>query len=135
MSSSAICWFEECLTARVNGDQVDVQDGAAALKLLEALPSGNVDPVQRQQWLKNAVAALGALKPSLKALAERRGQLTEDDHRRVREASLRRGESLPMRCKCKPTPAVDVIGLFRLLPTPTLGAMSRNTATVTFQAL
>jgi hypothetical protein len=94
-----------------------------------------VDPVQRQPKLKDAVAALDALKPSMKAMAERHGQLTEDDHRRVREASLRQGESLPMRCKCTPAPAVDVIGLFRLLPSPTLGAMSRNNATVTFQAL
>jgi superfamily II DNA or RNA helicase len=111
---------EECLTVRVNGDQVEPLEGAAALALLEAPPSGNVDPGQRQQWLKEAVAGLDGLQPALKALAERRAQLAEDDHRRVREASLRSRETLRMRFKCEPAPAVDVIGLFVLLPAPTL---------------
>jgi superfamily II DNA or RNA helicase len=111
---------EECLTVRVNGDQVEPLEGAAALALLEAPPSGNVDPGQRQQWLKEAVAGLDGLQTALKALAERRAQLAEDDHRRVREASLRSRETLRMRFKCEPAPAVDVIGLFVLLPAPTL---------------
>ncbi len=111
---------EECLTVQVKGDQVEPLEGSAALELLEAPPSGNVDPGQRQQWLKDAVAGLDALQPALKALAERRAQLAEDDHRRVREASLRRGEALRMRFNCEAAPAVDVIGLFLLLPAPTL---------------
>ena len=60
------------------------------------------------------------LHPAFKALAERRAQLAEDDHRRVREASLRRGEPLRMRFNCEPAPAIDVIGLFLLLPAPLL---------------
>jgi len=111
---------EECLTVRVNGDQVEPLEGSATLELLEAPPSGNVDPGQRQQWLKDAVVGLDALQPALKTLAERRAQLAEDDHRRVREASLRSRETLRMRFKCEPAPAVDVIGLFLLLPAPTL---------------
>lgn len=111
---------EECLTVRVSGDQVEPLEGGAALELLEAPPSGNVDPGQRQQWLKDAAAGLDALQPALQALAQRRAQLAEDDHRRVREASLRRGESLRMRFNCEPAPAVDVIGLFLLLPAPQL---------------
>ena len=47
---------EECLTARVNGDGLEPLEGAAALELLEAPASGNVDPGQRQQWLQEAVA-------------------------------------------------------------------------------
>ena len=111
---------EECLTVQVKEQSVEPLEGATALELLEAAPTGNVDPGQRQQWLKDAVAGLDALQPALKALAERRAQLAEDDHRRVREASLRRGESLRMRFNCEPAPAVDVIGLFLLLPAPTL---------------
>ena len=56
----------------------------------------------------------------MKVLAERRAQLAEDDHRCVREASLRSGEALRMRFRCEPAPAVDVIGLFVLLPAPVL---------------
>ena len=88
--------------------------------LLEAPASGNLDPGQRQQWLQEAVTELDALQPALTALAERRADLAEEDHRRVREASLRSGESLRMRFRCEPSLPVDVIGLFVLLPAPTL---------------
>ena len=111
---------EECLTARVNGDGLEQLEGAAALELLEAPASGNIDPGQRQQWLLEAVAEIDALQPALAALAERRADLAEEDHRRVREASLRTGESLRMRFRCEPSLPVDVIGLIVLLPAPTL---------------
>ena len=111
---------EECLTARVNGDGLEPLEGAAALELLEAPASGNIDPGQRQQWLQEAVAEIDALQPALAALAERRADLAEEDHRRVREASLRSGESLRMRFRCEPGLPVDVIGLFVLLPAPVL---------------
>ena len=111
---------EECLTAQVSGDGLELLEGAAALELLEAPASGNLDPGQRQQWLQDAVAELDALQPALGALAQLRAQLAEDDHRRVREASLRSGESLRMRFRCEPSLPVDVIGLIVLLPAPTL---------------
>jgi hypothetical protein len=111
---------EECLTVRVSGDGLEPLDGAAALELLEAPASGNVDPGQRQQWLQEAIADLDELQPALAALAERRADLAEEDHRRVREASLRSGEALRMRFRCEPSLPVDVIGLILLLPAPTL---------------
>ena len=111
---------EECLTVQVQGDGVEQLEGAAALELLEAPPTGNVEAGERTRWLTEAVGGLDALQPALQALAERRAQLAEDDHRRVREASLRRGESMRMRFNCEPAPAVDVIGLFVLLPAPQL---------------
>jgi superfamily II DNA or RNA helicase len=111
---------EECLTVRVSGDGLEPLEGAAALDLLEAPASGNVDPGQRQQWLQEAIADLDELQPALTALAERRADLAEEDHRRVREASLRSGEALRMRFRCEPSLPVDVIGLILLLPAPTL---------------
>lgn len=60
------------------------------------------------------------LQPALAALAERRADLAEEDHRRVHEASLRSGESLRMRFRCEPSLPVDVIGLIVLLPAPVL---------------
>ena len=111
---------EECLTVRVQSDGVEQLEGNAALQLLEAPPARNVDVGERTRWLTEAVEGLNNLRSALQALAERRAQLAEDDHRRVREASLRRGESLRMRFNCEPAPAVDVIGLFVLLPAPTL---------------
>jgi hypothetical protein len=111
---------EECLTAQVNGEGLEPLEGAAALELLEAPASGNLDPGQRQQWLQEAVAEIDALQPALSALAQLRAQQAEDDHRRVREASLRSGESLRMRFRCEPSLPVDVIGLIVLLPAPVL---------------
>ena len=111
---------EECLTVRVSGDGLEPLDGAAALEQLEATASGNVEPGQRQQWLQEAIAELDELQPALAALAERRADLAEEDHRRVREASLRSGEALRMRFRCEPSLPVDVIGLILLLPAPTL---------------
>ena len=111
---------EECLTVRVSGDGLEPLNGAAALELLQAPASGNVDPGQRQQWLQEAIAELDGLQPALAALAERRADLAEEDHRRVREASLRSGEALRMRFRCEPSLPVDVIGLFVLLPAPQL---------------
>ena len=111
---------EECLTVRVSGDGLEPLDGAAALELLEAPASGNVEPGQRQQWLQEAISELDELQPALAALAERRADLAEEDHRRVREASLRSGEALRMRFRCEPSLPVDVIGLIVLLPAPAL---------------
>jgi hypothetical protein len=111
---------EECLTVRVQSNGAEQLEGNAALQLLEAPPARNVETGERARWLTEAVAGLDALQPALQALAERRAQLAEDDHRRVREASLRSRETLRMRFKCEPAPAVDVIGLFVLLPAPVL---------------
>jgi hypothetical protein len=110
---------EECLTARVNGDGLEPLEDAAALELLEAPASGNIDPGQRQQWLQEAVAELNAVQPALAALAERRADLAEEDHRRVREATLRTGESLRMRFRYEAS-LPGVIGLIVLLPAPVL---------------
>ena len=66
------------------------------------------------------MAALDGLQLAMKVLAERRAQLAEDDHRCVREASLRSGEALRMRFRCEPSLPVDVIGLILLLPAPIL---------------
>ncbi len=111
---------EECLTVQVSGDALKLLQGEAALKLLQAKPVGNVVEGQRQQWLQEAISQLPALKPALETLAHERANVALEDHRRVRQASLGRGESLRMRFSCQPTLPVDVIGVFLLLPAPVL---------------
>lgn len=111
---------EECLTLKVNGTDVEVLSGEQALALLGAPASGNVVEGQRQQWLREAVNDLPRLRPSLDGMAEQRAVRAEEDHRRVRQASLGAGEALRMRFRCEPTLPVDVIGLFLLLPAPQL---------------
>lgn len=109
---------EECLTLKVNCTDVEVLSGEQALALLGASASGNVVEGQRQQWLREAVDDLPRLRPALDGMAEQRAVRAEEDHRRVRQASLGAGEALRMRFRCEPTLPVDVIGLFLLLPTP-----------------
>ena len=111
---------EECLTLQVNGTDVEVLSGEQALAFLGAPASGNVVEGQRQQWLQEAVADLPKLRPALNGMAEQRAVRAEEDHRRVRQASLGAGEALRMRFRCEPTLPVDVIGLFLLLPAPQL---------------
>ena len=111
---------EECLTLEVSGQAVKLIQGEEALALLQAKPIGNVVEGQRQQWLQEAIKQLPLLQPALETLAHERASVAVDDHRRVRQASLGRGEALRMRFSCEPTLPVDVIGLFLLLPAPVL---------------
>jgi superfamily II DNA or RNA helicase len=117
---------EECLTVKVKDANVEVLKGSEALALLQAPASGNVPEGQRQQWLQEAINDLPKLKSALVGMAELRAAQAEDDHRRVREASLGSGESVRMKFQCQPTLSmeadvpVDVMGLFLLLPAPQL---------------
>ena len=112
---------EECLTVRVKNDYgIELLEGSSAVKLLEVEVSGNIEDGQRQYELSEALDELRNIEKSLRSLSIRRAQLAEDDHRRVREASLRTGETIRMRFKCQPAPSVDIIGLFLLLPAPLL---------------
>ena len=111
---------EECLTVVVSGQAVKLIQGEEALALLQAKPIGNVVEGQREQWLQEAIKQLPTLRPALETLAHDRASVAVDDHRRVRQASLGRGEALRMRFSCEPTLPVDVIGLFLLLPAPVL---------------
>ena len=61
--------LEECLTVRLQGDAVEPLEGRSGQELLEAAPSGNMDPGERQQWLRTAVGSLDGLAPWLDALA------------------------------------------------------------------
>ena len=109
---------EECLTVRVNNNNIELLEGNSAIELLEAEPISNVDKDQRQYELTAELSNLKNITSSLNELSCRRAQLVEDDHRRVREASLRSGETLRMRFNCEPSKSVDVIGLYLLLPAP-----------------
>ena len=97
----------------ISGEVMSFADEAEALFGIrpELPPLESFDPV---------LAEIDALQPAIGALAQLRAQLAEDDHRRVREASLRSGESLRMRFRCEPSLPVYVIGLIVLLPAPTL---------------
>ena len=111
---------EECLLIKIRGKDIELLDRKSSFELFEAEPIGNIATSQREYELNEAIFNLKDINSLLKELSESRAKLVEDEHRRVREASLRSGENLRMRFKCKPAPSIDVIGLFILLPAPIL---------------
>jgi hypothetical protein len=111
---------EECLTLQVSSQGLKVLNDGEALELLDASAVGNLVAGQRQMELERTIAELPALQSQLEALALDRATQAEDDHRRVRQASVGTGGALRMRFRCEPTLPVDVIGLVLLLPAPQL---------------
>jgi superfamily II DNA or RNA helicase len=111
---------EECLTLQVSPQGLKVLNDGEALELLDASAVGNLVAGQRQMELERTIAELPALQSQLEALALDRATQAEDDHRRVRQASVGTGGALRMRFRCEPTLPVDVIGLVLLLPAPQL---------------
>ena len=77
-------------------------------------------PEQRQRQIERALAELPGLEPALTALAEQRARDLYEDHTRVRAAGAGRGEASGARYSVTPCLPVDVIGVYVLIPTPTL---------------
>ena len=75
---------------------------------------------QRQRQIERALAELPELDPALTTLAEQRARDLYEDHTRVRTAGAGRGEAIGARYSVKPCLPVDVIGVYVLIPTPTL---------------
>jgi hypothetical protein len=112
---------EECVVATLNeAAEFVVLDDRKALALMEAEPSGNLDLTMRSQQIQRCLEELPSHLSALNELALQRAEGVLDDHRRVRTASVGRGESLGARYKVKPCLPVDVIGIYVLLPTPKL---------------
>ncbi len=87
-----------------------------AAALMAAEPARNMDPARRDREVSEALAALPAVQPALAELAKQRAIQLLDDHKRVREAS----ETKFLKYEVTPCLPVDVIGLYVLLPAPSL---------------
>jgi superfamily II DNA or RNA helicase len=112
---------EECVAATLNeaGEFLVLEDGQA-LALMGAEPSGNLDSTMRSQQIQRCLDELPQRAGALNAIARQRAEGVLEDHRRVRTASVGRGESLGARYGVQPCLPVDVIGIYILLPTPKL---------------
>ena len=111
---------EECLSVSMVGGNLDMLTEAEAARLVAAEPSRNMVPEQRQRQIERALAELPGLEPALTALAEQRARDLYEDHTRVRAAGAGRGEASGARYSVTPCLPVDVIGVYVLIPTPTL---------------
>lgn len=85
---------------------------ADAERLLHATPSGNVLPIQAEQFISYAVADIQTAEGHLAHVAEQRAAALLDAHRRVRTASNVTG----LRYKVDALMPVDVIGTYVYIP-------------------
>jgi superfamily II DNA or RNA helicase len=83
-------------------------------RLARAEPSANMPTGQAAQWLAGVLAAEAAWRPALAGIARERAEELLAAHRRVRDAARLRG----VRYTVTPQGAVDVLGLYVLLPAP-----------------
>ena len=102
---------EEAALVALQGDQL-VCSGDDARKLLSATASGNLAPVARERFVKQAQAQLPGLLdgPIAKYVADRAGELVAD-HARIRAAT-----GSGSKVTVEPLLPPDVIGLFVLMP-------------------
>ncbi len=102
---------EEAALVALEGEQL-VCSGDDARQLLSATASGNLAPVARERFLKQAQAQLPGLLegPIAKYVAERADELV-DDHARIRAAT-----GSGSKVTVEPLLPPDVIGLFVLMP-------------------
>jgi hypothetical protein len=111
---------EECLTVQVSGGNPVVLTNEEAARLMAMVPSRNLVPEQRARQLQRDLTALDRLQDAFTALAHQRAAELLADHTRMRAAGAGRGEAMGQRYAVKPSLPVDVIGVYVLLPTPTL---------------
>jgi superfamily II DNA or RNA helicase len=91
-------------------------DDETSAALLEAGPAGNIIPDDARSRVAEVVDAYEELAPALDQVAHERAQALYDAHMRVREGARLKGVSYEV----EPQPPVDVLGIYVLLPTPSL---------------
>ena len=89
-------------------------DGGTAELLLQARPSGNVDPGQATHVLREVLVALGDLRPYLDAEGHQRAERLLETHRRVRQSAGMPTRRLRVEAQLPP----DVLGVYVFLPQP-----------------
>lgn len=84
----------------------------AAERLLQAEPSGNVDPNQARQFLRSLLEELPAIETRLETLCRGRAEALLETHRRVRQESGRKG----VQYFVEPQLPVDILGVYLYQP-------------------
>lgn len=87
-------------------------DDGASKALLNATPSGNIDPGQARHFHQQFLDGAAALTPHLEATAKSRAQALATAHERVRVAARSKG----MQYQATPLLPVDILGAYTYLP-------------------
>ena len=107
---------EECLTVKIDKNQITPLNEDSAKELFDAQPVGNIETGQKILELNESLNQFNNSQKILEEFTYKRAKIVEEDHRRVREASLRSGEAFRMKFNCNASSAIDLIGIFLLLP-------------------
>jgi len=83
-----------------------------AEKLLQAEPSGNIQPQQAQRFIQQVIDGYADLQPHFNEIAVQRGEALLQAHDRVRTAAKWKG----VRHRINPQLPPDVLGIYVLLP-------------------
>ncbi len=115
--SHRVALSEEALVVAFRvGASPELLSDTDAAALMAAEPARNMDPARRDREVGQALAEIPAMQAALSTLGTQRAEQLLEDHRRVREASEARFLKYGVTA-CLP---VDVIGLYVLLPAPSL---------------
>jgi hypothetical protein len=91
-------------------------DAERAAALINAIPSGNVDPARAERLLTTAIDALPNLTQLFKSIALERANALAVAH-----DATRSGKKQLAATKARPTGEADILGLFILMPDVTAG--------------
>jgi superfamily II DNA or RNA helicase len=109
---------EDATVHAFSGDPIDPSwmSDSEAEALLAAAPGGNVSAEQARELVGRALAAQASWRPHLEARAVNAADELALTHRRVREGGRQSGARTAVRAQ----PPVDVLGLYVLLPVPSV---------------
>jgi superfamily II DNA or RNA helicase len=91
-------------------------------RLAQAEPSANLQPGEAVHHLSQILGQKNDFQALLDQVAQTRAEATLDAHRRVRAAARLTG----VRYRIAATPELDLLGVYLLLPSPTLGSVRRT---------
>ncbi len=110
---------EECVVVGIVGSDAPrllTESEALALMAAEPAPGKSMEPDQRSRQVQHGLTLFTEQQRFFEQLADRRAEELLADHQRIRKASDARGRRYSVTA-CKP---IDLIGLYVLLPVPTL---------------
>jgi len=107
---------EECMLAGFSGaaGQADWLPQDTLESLMTAVPQGNVPKEQGSDFVKRIVSDFDLVRPKLKELVEEKGEAILAAHKRVREATTRKGSGISY--SVLPQLPVDILGIYVFLP-------------------
>ena len=82
--------------------------------LMTAVPEGNVPKEQGSDFVKRIVSDFDLVRPKLKELVEEKGEAILAAHKRVREATTKKGSGISY--SVIPQLPVDILGIYVFLP-------------------